>query len=89
MFTGLVQQTGRWLGIARRDGGARARIACAPWADGPLALGESVRIAPLLVRTPMNRIGADTLLKYDMLVDFGRVGFCKASVPKTEGKAEK
>ena len=56
---------------------------------GELALGESVRIAPLLVRTPMNRIGADTLLKYDMLVDFGRVGFCKASVPKTEGKAEK
>ncbi len=44
MFTGLVQQTGRWLGIARRDGGARARIACAPWADGPLALGESVAV---------------------------------------------
>ena len=44
MFTGLVQQTGRWLGIARRDGGARARISCAPWADGPLALGESVAV---------------------------------------------
>ena len=45
MFTGLVQQTGRWLGIARRDGGARARVACAPWADGPLAPGESVTVS--------------------------------------------
>lgn len=54
---------------------------------GPLALGEDVGIAPLLVRIPMNRIGADTLLKYDMLVDFGRVGFCKASAHEADGKA--
>lgn len=56
---------------------------------GPLALGEDVGIAPLLVQIPMNRIGADTLLKYDMLVDFGRVGFCKASAHKADGKAER
>ena len=54
---------------------------------GPLALGEDVGIVPLLVRIPMNRIGADTLLKYDMLVDFGRVGFCKASAHEADGKA--
>ena len=53
---------------------------------GGLALGERVGIAPLLVRAPMNRIGADTLLKYDMLVDFGLVGFCKASAPEADGK---
>lgn len=56
---------------------------------GPLALGEDVGIAPLLVRIPMNRIGADTLLKYNMLVDFGRVGFCKASAHEADGKAER
>jgi len=56
---------------------------------GPLALGEDVGIAPLLVQIPMNRIGADTLLKYDMLVDFGRVGFCKASAHEADGKAER
>ena len=54
---------------------------------GPLALGEDVGIVPLLVRIPMNRIGADTLLKYDMLVDFGRVGFCKMPAHEADGKA--
>lgn len=36
---------------------------------GALMLGENVEISPLLVASPMNRIGADTLLSYDMLVD--------------------
>lgn len=44
MFTGLVQQVGRWLGAERRGGGAVARVACAPWPDGPLAPGESVAV---------------------------------------------
>lgn len=81
--------TGRKEAFGTLDVNGGGGISAERGEPGELALGESVRIAPLLVRTPMNRIGADTLLKYDMLVDFGRVGFCKASVPKTEGKAEK
>ena len=45
MFTGLVQKVGRLGGVSRAaGGGAVLSVACAPWADGPLAAGESVAV---------------------------------------------
>lgn len=45
MFTGLVQQVGKLLGIRRGDrGGAVVSVECAPWKDGPLEPGESVAV---------------------------------------------
>ena len=44
---------------------------------GSIGLGTDVEISPLLVGSPMNRIGADTLLAYDMLVDMSKVRFRK------------
>jgi len=44
---------------------------------GKLALGEDVEIAPVLVDELISRIGADTLLKYDMLVDEVQARFRK------------
>ncbi len=44
---------------------------------GRLALGEEVEIAPMLVDEPLSRIGADTLLGYDMLVDSDKAFFAR------------
>lgn len=44
MFTGLIQQVGRLQFIARAADGWSLAIAHAPWAEGPLALGESVAV---------------------------------------------
>ncbi len=43
--------------------------------NGMLHLGEDVEIKPMLVDEPVSRIGADTLLEYDMLVDDVQVRF--------------
>ncbi len=43
-----------------------------------LSPGAELEIAPLLVSQPLNRIGADTLRKYDMLVEPRAVAFRKA-----------
>ena len=42
---------------------------------GVLALGADVVISPMLVGEPLSRIGADTLLLHDMLVEPTRVRF--------------
>ena len=42
---------------------------------GALTLGTPVTIAPLLVPAPLNRIGADTLLRYDLLIEPRAVAF--------------
>jgi riboflavin synthase len=44
MFTGLVQQVGKLHGIAQTAGGWSLTVAHAPWAEGALALGESVAV---------------------------------------------
>lgn len=42
---------------------------------GEIVLGVPVRISPLLTPAPLNRIGADTLLKYDLLIERRAVAF--------------
>ena len=43
--------------------------------EGVLTLGIPLSIRPMVVAEPMNRIGADTLLKYDLLIGWQRVAF--------------
>ena len=43
--------------------------------EGVLTLGIPLSIRPMVVAEPMNRIGADTLLKYDLLIGWRRVAF--------------
>ena len=43
--------------------------------EGELMLGIPVTVRPMVVQEPMNRIGTDTLLKYDLLVGWRRVAF--------------
>ena len=43
--------------------------------EGVLTLGIPLAIRPMVVAEPMNRIGADTLLKYDLLIGWRRVAF--------------
>lgn len=52
-----------------------------------LAPDAKIEIAPLLVPQPLNRIGADTLSKYDMLIEPRAVAFRKDKT-KDETKAE-
>lgn len=64
MFTGLIQQVGRLQSLARVAGGRSLTIAHAPWAEGPLVLGESVAVqgACLTVsRLEAGAFGADLL----------------------------
>jgi riboflavin synthase len=44
MFTGLIQQIGKWQSLTRVAGGWSVVVAHAPWADGALLLGESVAV---------------------------------------------
>jgi riboflavin synthase len=44
MFTGLVQQVGRLSARTRVGDGWSLEVAHAPWADEPLAMGESVAV---------------------------------------------
>ena len=81
--------TGRKESFGTLDVNGGGGISAERGEPGEITLGERVKVAPLLVRMPMNRIGADTLLKYDMLVDFGRVGFCEAPAPRDGSKVEK
>ncbi len=43
--------------------------------EGVLTLGIPLSVRPMVVAEPMNRIGADTLVKYDLLVGWRRVAF--------------
>jgi len=64
MFTGLIQQVGKLRSIAQAAGGWSLTIAHAPWADGPLKMGESVAVqgACLTVaRIEPDAFGADLL----------------------------
>ena len=57
---------------------------------GKLSLGEEVEVSPLLFDEPVGRIGADTLLRYDMLVDASQARFRKrekAQAPESRPKA--
>ena len=44
MFTGLVEKTGTLRKLDRHSGGWRLEIACEPWADDPVVLGESIAV---------------------------------------------
>lgn len=44
MFTGLVEKTGVVKKLHRQDGGWRLEIACDPWVDDPVVLGESIAV---------------------------------------------
>ena len=44
MFTGLVQKRGTFVKRSGGVGAAVVEIACSPWEDGPLVLGESVAV---------------------------------------------
>lgn len=46
-------------------------------ASGKLMLGENVEITPMLTDALVSRIGADTLLKYDMLIKSSEVCFLR------------
>ena len=69
--------TGEFVGIGAVDVNGNGAIKAEKGRAGMLKLGIDVEISPLLVAEPMNRIGADTLLSYDMLVDFRQVRFRK------------
>jgi len=58
--------------------------------SGELVLGIPLTISPMLVAEPMNRIGADTLLKYDLLIGWQRVAFRPRREPDAakEGKVK-
>jgi riboflavin synthase len=44
MFTGLIQQVGRWQSLTRAAGGWSVTVGHVPWPDGALVLGESVAV---------------------------------------------
>lgn len=68
--------TGEPAGIGAVDVNGGSSIAAEKGRRGSLRLGsEALEISPLLVPAPMNRIGADALLSYDMLVESARVRF--------------
>ena len=67
--------TGEPAGIGALDVNGRSSLAAEKGRRGSLRLGSDVEISPLLVAAPMNRIGSDTLLAYDMLVDSAAVRF--------------
>jgi len=69
--------TGEFVGIGAVDVNGKGSIKAERGRTEKLGLGTDVEISPLLVAEPMNRIGADTLLAYDMLVDFRQVRFRK------------
>jgi len=69
--------TGEPVGIGAVDVNGKGAIKAEKGRTDKLKLGIDVEISPLLVAEPMNRIGADTLLAYDMLVDLGQVRFRK------------
>ena len=69
--------TGEPVNLGAVDVNGGAAMAAERGRKGKLKLGIDVEMAPLLVGAPMNRIGADTLLAYDMLVDLAQVRFRK------------
>ena len=71
------------MGAVDVNGGSS--LAAEKGVAGKLGLGTDVEIAPLLVGEPINRIGADTLLAYDMLLDFAQVKFRRCAAPRSAG----
>lgn len=69
--------TGESVGIGAIDVNGNGAIKAEKGRTEKLKLGMDVEISPLLVAEPMNRIGADTLLAYDMLIDLRQVRFRK------------
>ena len=55
---------------------------------GELVLGIPLAISPMVVAEPMNRIGADTLLKYDLLIGWQRVAFRPRREPNKAKEGE-
>ena len=70
--------------------GNGSSLAPAVGKPGELSLGIPVSINPMVVAEPMNRIGADTLLRYDLLIGWRRVAFRQRREPaqgmEVEGK---
>ena len=66
--------TGKELSLGATDVNANGNsLAPLEGEEGELELGIPVKVKPLVVKEPMNRIGADALLRYDVLIgQFGR-----------------
>ena len=82
--------TGEPAGIGAVDVNGGASLATEKGKPGKIRLGTDLEIAPLIVGAPMNRIGADALLAYDMLVEKNQVKFRRrdAASEKADGRKE-
>lgn len=58
MFTGLIQQVGTLQARTRAGEGWTVRVGHAAWADGPLALGESVAVQGICLTVARVEAGA-------------------------------
>lgn len=83
--------TGEPAGIGAVDVNGRVSLATEKGRAGQIGLGIDVEIAPLVVGGPMNRLGADALLSYDMLVEQAQVKFRRRAVAseKADGRKER
>ena len=57
MFTGLVEKTGNVKRLVRHAGGWRLAVACSPWTDDPVVLGESIAVQGVCLTVA--ELGAD------------------------------
>lgn len=83
-FTFLSRETG-WpttgeaANVPAVDINGKAKLAPLVGKKGMLPVGDGIEVSPLVVSTPMNRIGSDVLKKYDMLIAGRYVSFRSAA----------
>lgn len=83
-FTFLSRETG-WpttgeaASVPAVDINGKAKLAPLVGKKGMLPVGDGIEVSPLVVSTPMNRIGSDVLKKYDMLIAGRYVSFRSAA----------
>ena len=75
--------TGETANVPAVDINGKAELAPLVGKKGVLPVGDGVEVSPLVVSGPMNRIGADVLTAYDMLIAGRYVSF-RSRAPKTE-----
>ncbi len=76
MFTGLIQQKGRFIQLGGAPGASVIEVACAPWPNDPLVPGESVAVqgACLTVVSPLpTGFTADVLAETLRCTTLGRL----------------
>ena len=83
-FTFLSRETG-WpttgeaANVPAVDINGKAKLAPLVGKKGVLPVGDGIEVSPLVVPAPMNRIGADVLSAYDMLIAGRYVSFRRCS----------